>query len=183
MAAVLQVLLVGLLLPAAAALPPSSVAMVGDLRVQTLSPTLVRVEAKGAMGFEDRHTFMVVNRGFGGVPITKTAVAADGSTHLTTAHYTVVVQAKPDQLQLGGVLGMETAAGTGGWDSATKNSTCGNAQANVDGASNSVRIAHNAVRAVPSTAACCAACDDEKECTAWVWDGPHGERSWVKRAE
>eukprot|EP01045_Picozoa_sp_COSAG04_P043205 COSAG04_NODE_14046_length_583_cov_0.638430_1_plen_52_part_10 len=39
---------------AAAGLPPASVATVGDMRVQTLSPTLVRVEQRGAHGFEDR---------------------------------------------------------------------------------------------------------------------------------
>ena len=34
-------------------------AFIGNLRVQTLSPTLVRVEPEGPMGFEDRPTFMV----------------------------------------------------------------------------------------------------------------------------
>lgn len=39
--------------------PPSSSVTVGNLRVTGLSPTLIRVEPKGPMGFEDRTTFMV----------------------------------------------------------------------------------------------------------------------------
>ena len=36
----------------------------GTVRVQALSPTLVRVESRGPNGFEDRTTFMVQNRDF-----------------------------------------------------------------------------------------------------------------------
>ena len=93
---------------AQAAVPASSTRIVGNLRIQTLSPTLVRVEAKGISGFEDRETFMVVNRSMNtGVPITGTKVVADGSTHLTTAHYTVVVPEQQDSSEEGEELGGE----------------------------------------------------------------------------
>ncbi|MDR3690797.1 MAG: glycoside hydrolase family 31 protein [Fimbriimonas sp.] len=36
----------------------------GNVRIQVLSPHLVRLEEKGPMGFEDRQTFTVVNRDF-----------------------------------------------------------------------------------------------------------------------
>ena len=36
--------------------------VVGNIRVQALSPTLIRIEPKGPLGFENRTTFNVVNR-------------------------------------------------------------------------------------------------------------------------
>ena len=48
---------------ATAALPPASEAVVdGGFRVQALSPTLFRAEAKGPFGYEDRDTFTAHNR-------------------------------------------------------------------------------------------------------------------------
>ena len=78
---------------AAALLPPSSQAVVdGGFRVQALSPTLIRAEAVGPYGYEDRDTFTAQNRsGFGGVPITKTEKLPSGATRLTTAHYTIEI--------------------------------------------------------------------------------------------
>jgi len=62
-------------------------AIVGDYRVQALSPLLLRVEPKGPNGFEDRTTFMVVNRGgFEGLKLKK---GKDGA--LKTDYYTVKV--------------------------------------------------------------------------------------------
>ena len=40
--------------------------VVGDVRVQFLSPTLVRLEARGPNGFEDRCTFVVIDRDWPG---------------------------------------------------------------------------------------------------------------------
>lgn len=51
-------------LNAAEAAPRSNV--VGDIRIQMLSPTLVRIEQKGSEGFEDRPTFHIVNRDWPG---------------------------------------------------------------------------------------------------------------------
>ena len=70
----------------------NSEAIIGDLRVQTLTPTLIRVEPKGSMGFEDRSTFMVVDRSFMGVPILKVQSNEANGTTITTEHYTVVVK-------------------------------------------------------------------------------------------
>ena len=45
--------------------------LVGNVRVQALSATLVRIEPKGPMGFEDRSTLVVQERRPVGVPLTK----------------------------------------------------------------------------------------------------------------
>lgn len=65
--------------------------VLGDVRVQALSPTLVRVEPKGPHGFEDRKTFMVVNRSMGGVPVSKREVG-NGTTNISTAYFSVLLQ-------------------------------------------------------------------------------------------
>jgi hypothetical protein len=43
--------------------------IVGNVRVQALSPTLVRIEQKGQKGFENRNTLTVVNRDWAGIPL------------------------------------------------------------------------------------------------------------------
>ena len=63
----------------------ASETVVGNVRVQTLSPTLVRLEQKGPRGFEDRVTFTVVERTWPGVPC---KVAGNV---VTTDHYLVRV--------------------------------------------------------------------------------------------
>lgn len=66
-------------------------AFVGSVRVQALSPRLLRVEQKGPMGFEDRSSFMVVNRSaFTGVPVWEQS-KGNGSTSLGTAYYEIEV--------------------------------------------------------------------------------------------
>jgi hypothetical protein len=50
------------------AAPTASVEL-GPLRVQALSPTLVRLEVKGAKGFEDRPSFRAVVRDWPGTPL------------------------------------------------------------------------------------------------------------------
>lgn len=63
--------------------------VVGNVRVQPLSPTLVRIEEKGPLGFEDRETFLVVERDWPGLPF---AVDEDGDTVTVTPnprHYQV----------------------------------------------------------------------------------------------
>lgn len=46
--------------------------VVGDVRVQVLSGSLVRFEVRGPKGFEDRRTYHVVNRDWAGTELTKT---------------------------------------------------------------------------------------------------------------
>eukprot|EP01043_Picozoa_sp_COSAG02_P030611 COSAG02_NODE_1962_length_10253_cov_6.942294_11_plen_440_part_00 len=63
----------------------------GDIRVQALSPTLLRVEPRGPnRQFEDRTTFMVTGRDWPGIPITK---KSDGT--LSTASWDVAVTPAP----------------------------------------------------------------------------------------
>eukprot|EP01047_Picozoa_sp_COSAG01_P024183 COSAG01_NODE_1487_length_10136_cov_8.813390_2_plen_251_part_00 len=66
--------------------------IVGDIRVQALSATLLRVEPRGPHGFEDRTTFMVTNRScWADVPITK---RPDGT--LSTAFWDLTVRPVAD---------------------------------------------------------------------------------------
>ena len=60
----------------------------GDLRVQFLSPSLVRIERRGPEGFEDRPTFTAVGREWPGTPFRK-----EGD-RLVTAGYTVVLHGR-----------------------------------------------------------------------------------------
>jgi hypothetical protein len=64
---------------------------VGSVRIQTLSPTLVRLEVKGQKGFEDRATFHVLDRSWTGVAMTRNV--AGGMVTFTTATYNVKVPA------------------------------------------------------------------------------------------
>jgi Glycosyl hydrolases family 31 TIM-barrel domain/PA14 domain/Domain of unknown function (DUF5110)/Glycosyl hydrolase family 31 C-terminal domain len=73
---------------AGAAAEPKGV-VVGDVRVQCLSDSVVRIEQKGPEGFEDRKTFHVVNRDWAGTPF-KTQTNA-GALEIRTADYVVRV--------------------------------------------------------------------------------------------
>ena len=96
---------------ATAALDPSSTAIVGNVRVQALSATVLRIEPKGPMGFFNTTSFVVVNRSsFAGIPITSSATVQnkDGSTStstLKTAAYTISIT------QAGGSAPPPTPAG------------------------------------------------------------------------
>ena len=74
--------------PLAAARATSEI-IVGKIRVQLLSDSLVRLEEKGARGFEDRLTFHVVNRDWPGVFFQTNS--ADGHLTITTARYRVSI--------------------------------------------------------------------------------------------
>lgn len=64
--------------------------ILGDLRVQLLSDTLVRIEVKGAKGFEDRPSFSVTGRDCWEA-VAYTAATVDGYTAISTAQYTVYI--------------------------------------------------------------------------------------------
>ena len=86
-AAALIVLAIFVLLPSANAAPPGVVT--GNVRVQLLSDSLVRIELKGPAGFEDRETFHVVNRDW---PGTAFAVETNsGVVEIKTANYVVAI--------------------------------------------------------------------------------------------
>ncbi len=63
--------------------------VVGNVRVQLLSDSLVRLEVKGPEGFEDRNTFHVVNRDWPGT--TFSAQTNAGTVEIQTKRYTVHV--------------------------------------------------------------------------------------------
>lgn len=70
--------------------------VVGDLRVEVLSPTLVRIEQKGAEGFENRKTFHVMNRDWDGGVVAETMEGKQ--VVLKTARWSVHVSADAKSL-------------------------------------------------------------------------------------
>ena len=89
----LIVIALALAVPAAATVGSSEIVLnSGRVRVQALSPTLVRIEPKGPTGFEDRTSLMVVDRDFAAtqLPISLTNQTAEG-TWLSTSAYRVFV--------------------------------------------------------------------------------------------
>ena len=70
---------------------------IGKVRVQVLSPTLVRIEEKGPKGFEDRETFHISNRNdWLGDKVTRTR--EDGKVVLTTSAYRIVVPERAENM-------------------------------------------------------------------------------------
>jgi hypothetical protein len=70
---------------------------VGPIRVQALSPTLVRLELKGARGFEDRPTFHVVERSWPGARLQRED--SPSGTWLRTHHWSVWIPREAQALQ------------------------------------------------------------------------------------
>src|SRR5271156_3368180 len=67
----------------------SNAVVVGTVRVQMLSSSLVRLESVGAEGFEDRNTFHVVNRNWPGTIYSSNLLS--GTVVITTPGYVVHV--------------------------------------------------------------------------------------------
>lgn len=67
----------------------SNSVIVGSVRVQILSASLVRLESEGTEGFEDRNTFHVVNRNWPGTSYTSNLLFSE--VVVTTANYAVHV--------------------------------------------------------------------------------------------
>jgi alpha-glucosidase (family GH31 glycosyl hydrolase) len=63
--------------------------IVGNVRVETLSPILVRLEVQGPEGFEDRLTYNIVNRSWPGD--SGTSATNGGIVTITTADYAIYV--------------------------------------------------------------------------------------------
>lgn len=134
---------------AAWAPPAGTSSIVGNMRVSMLSPTLVRIEAKGPHGFEDRPTFMALNRSLFPVKITKQTTLTNGSVQLDTQYYSIVLPKPPQQ-------------------SVTANKdTCISPTVGMDASSKSQRTGNQPVGLL-SLAGCCAACNDEPDCVGWV---------------
>ncbi len=83
-----------------------STVTVGDIRVQALSPTLVRLEARGPKGFEDRETFRILRRDWSGVSDLK-IVRRGGTTNLTTSAWSVVLPEGAKGLQDVRIIGRD----------------------------------------------------------------------------
>ena len=71
-------------------LEQSSIFIFGDIRIQLLSDTLLRVEQRTPEGYEDRLTFTVVDRYWPGTVYRKTTFG--DRTEVSTANYTVIAQ-------------------------------------------------------------------------------------------
>jgi PA14 domain/Glycosyl hydrolases family 31 TIM-barrel domain/Domain of unknown function (DUF5110) len=78
-----------------AAAAPDGV-LIGNVRVQLLSDSLVRLELRGPEGFENRITFHVVNRDWPGTPFTTNSDAGEIIIH--TENYTVRVPQNAESL-------------------------------------------------------------------------------------
>jgi hypothetical protein len=72
-------------------------AEIGQLRIQALSPTLVRLEVKGPHGFEDRPTFHVVERAWPGAPLQR--ADSGGEVVLRSGRWSVQVPAQARDLR------------------------------------------------------------------------------------
>ncbi len=81
--------------------------IVGKIRVQALTPELIRIEVQGPKGFEDRPTFHVVNRDFKQVKMRKTK--KDGQIELSTSRWTVALPENAGQLSQVQVLSPDRA--------------------------------------------------------------------------
>ena len=69
----------------------------GPVRIQILSPTLVRLELKGPRGFEDRPSFRAVQRSWPGAPCER--IACGRSVELRTEGWRLLVPAQPKDLR------------------------------------------------------------------------------------
>ena len=129
----------------------SSTVIVGDTRISALSPTLLRIEAKGPKGFENRQTFNVVGRDeFDGVGLEVLNKSSSG-TWLAAPTYHVFVPAPAPP-------------------PSAKSCDPQNFHENTDCAGGPVRAGNypNGA-ATPSPKACCALCSSDPECVAWTF--------------
>ena len=76
---------------------PSNV-IVGKMRVELLSDTLVRIEQKGPRGFENRPSFTVQKR-TGWEKISHTETTADSKVYIKTENYTVCIPENADSAE------------------------------------------------------------------------------------
>jgi hypothetical protein len=137
--------------------------IVGNVRVQALSPTLIRVEPKGPMGFEDRTSFTVVTppSAWAGIPISIKSQGPEG-TLLTTASYNVLLS----NATVPPVPEPTCASPLQGYD--------------VTDPARSDKFQDGAH--VADEAACCAACTSDPSCTSYVFAPAGGSKNDVPLA-
>eukprot|EP00933_Yihiella_yeosuensis_P025013 TRINITY_DN19397_c0_g2_i1.p1 TRINITY_DN19397_c0_g2~~TRINITY_DN19397_c0_g2_i1.p1 ORF type:complete len:213 (+),score=19.97 TRINITY_DN19397_c0_g2_i1:155-793(+) len=131
--------------------------IVDNIRVQALSPSLVRIEPRGPKGFENRSTFTIVNRSFAGLPITSTKHVADGVV-ISTQHYRILIKK----------------------DGTKHDPSCkAPVQMTVQGSCASFH--HPWGARVKDRSECCKLCEEDSTCMAWVFSqdtGFFGRNCW-----
>ena len=140
--------------------PAAAVVTLGRMRLTVLTANLVRVEiARNATApaWDDRATTSVVNRRFGAVPaFTVTPINASAAT-IATAALTITYVDGPG----------------GGGD------LCAGALNGTDAANPTRSLKFPDGLAAASQAACCAACESDVSCSAWVFaPGTGGVNCW-----
>eukprot|EP01047_Picozoa_sp_COSAG01_P080689 COSAG01_NODE_15786_length_1300_cov_1.204829_1_plen_433_part_11 len=136
------------------------------VRVQAMSPTLVRIEPMGPTGFVNSTTFVVVDRAsFPGVPL---RTKASNLTHITleTDYYTVEIGAPP-LAPPAPPTPPHSCKGRVGYDitSGRRVGSCG----------------RGALSCLPRGATqmdCCGNCTAKQECKAWVYQ-PSRQLCWL----
>lgn len=76
-----------------------SVFVFTNIRVEFLTPNLVRIEQKGPKGFEDRETFNMLRPGWPGANVTRTQDDSDQTTLLSSTSIKVSVKSDPKSLE------------------------------------------------------------------------------------
>jgi hypothetical protein len=126
-------------------------------RVQIISPTLVRVEKKGLMGFEDRTTFMVTRRFQSNITLTVVNESETG-TWLSAGELDILV--RPPTHNVTGFCSSSVKPHTAVEYCGPGNSSCGPAY-RVDKFPSGIH-AHD-------MGACCSMCESEQSCAAWTF--------------
>jgi hypothetical protein len=148
---------------------------VGNVRVQALSDTLIRIEPKGPIGFESNTTFMVVSRDWAGVPLTKGSTAG-GVTTLTTSKVSITI----DQSKF---VPPAPPAPPGPPPPPAPMCTA-SVGFDIDGGSRVPTCKESAASCLPAGATqqqCCDGCTEDKACKAWIYD-PQGKNCWLMAA-
>ena len=137
---------------AVAAVQAASSVIVGDVRVTAISPVLVRVEPKGPNGYEDRSTFMVVERDMSKALEITQKKTSEGTLLLTDSY---------------GVLLSDGAPST---------PTCSAPRGSTDVEQSGIVRADKYPAGLHATDrdACCKACESDDSCVAWVHEPPGG---------
>ena len=137
--------------PAVQPADPAATVRWGAARFTVLTPRLLRLELAGRGGFDDRPSLAVLSRR---TPVPAFTVSPSGDAlTLTTSALTLVYAP----------AGGNASAGGGG------NSTCALAARGFDVADGARVAAYPFGANASSQAACCALCDAEPTCTAWIF--------------
>lgn len=137
---------------------PGAVVTQGGTRITVLTPTLVRFDTPGSLGFDDRASFQVVNRNLP-VPFFTVTTLNSSAVRVTTSVLTITV-----------------VDGGGG-----HKQTCLAANASTDAIQptrsptwpNGLDYPNGTLQVV-TQAGCCAACNADPLCNIWVWASDTG---------